>query len=240
VRKLVGVLVVVGCLVVAGAASSVTLKYPKFSNARGLKLNGDAELSGAKQGHRLRLVPAEGSQTGSAFTKRKVLKANKSFKTQFRFELHDTSLFPADGFAFVLHRGSKSALGDGGGGLGYGSINHSVAVEFDIFDNAEGDDPDDNHVDVHLNGNAGQGEAATSLQVELYGGTRWVWIAYSAKTGKLKVFVDDDKTKQGAEKLSYKHKIKRELGRKARAGFTAATGGGDADMDILSWKLKQK
>ena len=69
-------LVVVGCLVFAGAASSVTLKYPKFSNARGLKLNGDAELSGAKGGHRLRLVPAEGSQTGSAFTKRKVLKAN--------------------------------------------------------------------------------------------------------------------------------------------------------------------
>ena len=61
-----------------------------------------------------------------------------------------------------------------------------------------------------------------------------------AKAGKLKVLVDDDKTKKGAEKLSYKHKIKQELGRKARAGFTAATGGGDADMDILSWKLKQK
>ena len=52
-RKLVGVLVVVGCLVFVGAASSVTLKYPKFSNARGLKLNGDAELTGASGGNRL-------------------------------------------------------------------------------------------------------------------------------------------------------------------------------------------
>ena len=167
-----------------------------------------------------------------------MLKTNRSFKTQFRFEMHDSSSSPGDGMAFVLTSEGSDSIGGIGGGLGYDFGGRSVAVEFDIFDN--GGEPSGNHIGINLNGNAGNHVADVTPAFDLYGGVRWVWITYAAKSGKLKVFVDDDKTKKGAEKLSYKHKLKQALGRKARAGFTAATGGADADMDVLSWKLKQK
>ena len=49
----------------------------------------------------------------------------------------------------------RASIGDGGGGLGYGSIGDSVAVEFDTFDNG-GSDEDANEVAIIVNGKAGK------------------------------------------------------------------------------------
>jgi hypothetical protein len=186
VRKLTcASVVLLGLLIWGGSASAVTLNYPKFNNARGLSLNDEAALTGAGEGNRLRLVSADEGTRGSAFTKRKVLKSGKSFKTQFRFDMHDTASFPADGLAFVLQSEGKTVVGDGGGGLGYGSIARSVAVEFDIFDNPENVDPDGNHFAIHLAGNAGEFAAVKTPAFSLYDGVRWVWISYSAKSKRL-------------------------------------------------------
>ncbi len=61
--------------------------------------------------------------------------------------------------AFFIHSSGKGVIGDGGGGLGFGSIGDSVAVEFDTFDNG-GADEDANEVAILANGKAGKSKDA--------------------------------------------------------------------------------
>jgi hypothetical protein len=91
-----------------------------------------------------------------------------------------------------------------------------------------------------LNGDAGNPVEAAIPPFDLYGGVRWAWIQYAKRSKRLKVFVDDDSTKPGSPLLNERLPLRPALGRKTRAGFTAATGGENAVMDVLSWRLKQK
>ena len=125
------------------SGSQVLADYPDFSDVSKLKLNGDAEQAGDV----LRLTSADNDETGTAFTKKAVLNKKKSFKTEFNFSMHDSSGTPGDGMAFFIHSSGKGEIGDGGGGLGYGSIGDSLAVEFDTFDNG-GNDEDANEVGI--------------------------------------------------------------------------------------------
>src|SRR5262249_16799713 len=63
------------------------------------------------------------------------------FSLSFDYKIHgDWPL--GDGFTFVIQNAGLNALGQGGGGLGYGAseiggsggINNSVAIKFDVFD----------------------------------------------------------------------------------------------------------
>src|SRR5688500_4690824 len=106
-RKLsIGLAAAVGTLVLATGASAVKFNFPFFDDSTGtgrLQLNGDAFLTGAKQGHRLRLTPDDFFQTGSAFTRRKVVDSRRSFKTRFRISLLNSGGTPGDGMAFLIH-----------------------------------------------------------------------------------------------------------------------------------------
>jgi hypothetical protein len=59
-----------------------------------------------------------------------------------------------DGLAFVIQNDYPRALGWSGGGIGYGGILNSLAVEFDTYANDEYgvDDPSSNHVSVQTRG----------------------------------------------------------------------------------------
>lgn len=57
-----------------------------------------------------------------------------------------------DGFAFVIHGGDTSVVGDRGNQLGFGGIEDSIAIEFDTYQNKEFDDVNDMHVAVHAGG----------------------------------------------------------------------------------------
>jgi hypothetical protein len=72
-----------------------------------------------------------------------------------------------DGIAFVIQPIS-SALGSGGGGLGYESITPSLAVEFDTYQNTS--DPAEDHIGFMENGNASHpGEGTPSnMQPQQY------------------------------------------------------------------------
>ena len=227
---------VLAALVIAATAQGATVAdFPDFSDVSKLKLNGDAEQSSDS----LRLTSADEGETGTAFTRKAVLNKKKSFKTEFVIHMHDSSAAPGDGMAFIVHSASKNAVGDGGGGLGFGSIGDSVAVEFDTFDNG-GADEQANEVAILTNGKAGKSKDAAVPAFSLYGGLRYAWISYKARSGKMKVWVSDTSTKPSSPLVSAKVNLKSIFDDpKGRAGFTAATGGNNADHDVLSWTLKQ-
>ena len=121
---------------------------------------------------RLRLTPARPYHVGSVMRLETAPVLN-GFETGFTFQITDhsqqcsqvkdrsfgiathksCSIAGGDGFAFVLHGdvAGASALGGGGGGLGYSGLLNALVVEFDTWYNADpaaGDLPYD-HVAVH-------------------------------------------------------------------------------------------
>src|SRR6202035_820322 len=72
----------------------------------------------------------------------------QKFTTDFTFQLSAGSP-TADGFTFAIQGNSTAAIGSTGGNLGYGTIGKSVAVKFDLYNNAgEGTDS----TGLYLNG----------------------------------------------------------------------------------------
>jgi hypothetical protein len=109
-----------------------------FGNADGLMANGSATFLGNLG----RLTDGGFGEAGSIFTTYRVGVAE--FSTTFTFSIVPGTLPMADGLTFTLQGDSPSELGPSGGGLGYGpdnpfaspGIRKSVAVKFDIYDNA--------------------------------------------------------------------------------------------------------
>lgn len=113
----------------------------------------------------LRLTTDTQSQVGSAWFNTQQPVAG-GFSTTFRFQFtRGGEHTPADGIAFVIQNSSVTALGQGGGSIGYadgglpcnngltpppcGGIPNSLAVEFDTFNNASATgDPNANHISV--------------------------------------------------------------------------------------------
>ena len=222
----------------AAGASAVTISYPNFASASGLTMNGAAINTGGV----LRLVPGVSEEIGSAFTNRRVVSPKRSFKTRFRFSIHDGSATPGEGMTFVLHRSGAEALGvPPGGGLGYIGIEPSLAVEFDLFENLGEGDPNGNHVAILRDGDTETHLATATPEFDLENGTRWAWIEYSAARKRTKIYLSDTGSKPGRPLLSFKRKLSRVLGGgKLRVGFTAASGAEYAVMDVQTWTLKQR
>ena len=120
-------------------ASTVVINYGSGFSSSGLQLNGSTKLNGT----RLRLTDGGGFEASSAFYSTPV--NVQSFTTNFSFQMTSAA---ADGMTFVIQNGAATALGAGGGALGYEGIGNSVAVKFDIYSNAgEGTDSTGMYVD---------------------------------------------------------------------------------------------
>jgi hypothetical protein len=228
--------------------------YPKFCPVDGvvdgLNLVGDAHAVPVECV--LRLVSANPSwQVGAAW---RIIKQHveNGFSTKFEFRLHScrdgTREGCADGFAFVVQNYSDTAIGLGGGNIGYGGreyggIPNSIAVEFDIYRNSGSptEDPDPNHISVHTRGTApNSSDHADSLGWEseiadLPGADHFVRIEYVP--GMLSIFFPHDVSNPVLT-------VPVDLGQtlslddgKAWVGFTAATGGEWAVHDIKSWRF---
>ncbi len=110
-------------------------------------LNGSASSLG---GDCYQLTPDVGGQAGSIFSQ------NTIDLTQ-AFNLDATLFFGckdangADGIVFILTT-SNTALGNGGGGIGYEGITPSIAVEYDDYFNSGYNDPVPDHMAVTSNG----------------------------------------------------------------------------------------
>ena len=203
------------------------VNYSQGMSSTGLALNGVAALSGS----RLRLTNGKTNETSSAFFTTPV--NLRSFTTSFTFQLTSAK---ADGFTFTIQNVGTTALGPGGGGLGYGGykgIPASVALKFDLYNNSgEGINSTGLYVDgaaptipaVNLGGN-----------VNLHSGDVFnVQIAYDGNT--LTMTITDASFPADTFTQSWVVNIPGAIdGNTAYVGFTAASGGASAIQDILNW-----
>jgi hypothetical protein len=202
-----------------------------------LALNGSAAISGTA----LQLTNGS-AQAASAFSANKV--SISHFTTQFRFQTQDLTNPGADGFTFCIQGAGANAIGLLGGGLGYGpdlagdpgGIPNSVAVKFDLSDNAgEGNDS----TGLYTNGAAPTSAGSINLSntgIDLHSGHVFnVAMSYDGTT--LSVTITDTVTNATATQ-SYAVNIASIVGSSnAYVGFTAGTGGLFSNQKIQSWNF---
>lgn len=219
------------------------------SESTPLDLTGTAIIAGSA----VRLTPADREKVGAAWWPEKQ-RVRDGFQAGFEFQISDRGGIErgADGFAFVLQNSGLHALGGRGSaggfalGDGYGNpdrpgIPESLAVFFDTFKNRDAKDPSGNYIGIFTNGPTGQMRwppprlgFTKKLPFHLKDGrVHSVRIAY--KTPLMTVFLD------GAPEpvLSVPVDLTPVVDSAGRAyvGFTASTGDGYENHDILNWSL---
>jgi Legume lectin domain len=206
----------------------------------------------------LRLTPNSTFTAGSAWFSTQQTVGTGTFSTTFTFQLSgsNTQYGPADGIAFVIQNSpppGTNALGPDGCGIGFGDdtsgctlstggIPNSLTVELNTFLN-QGIDPSNNDITIQNCSGTLPNSVDPSCTVAVNsnlpstmadGNIHTVTINYSGPATKLlDVILDNvdlfpggvffDLTTIGLNSGS------------AWVGFTAATGGGDDNQDILSW-----
>jgi hypothetical protein len=214
-----------------------------FASHGGLTANGNAQFVPFATGAPntvARLTDGGGTnESGTIFTTQRV--DIGTFNTSFTFQLHDGTAIEGDGITFIIQGSSPTALGPGGGGLGYGpdhpggsgGIPNSIAVKFDTFDNAgEGADS----TGLYLNG-ASPSIPAVNLSntgIDLHSQDVFkVTLSYDGTT--LTETITDTKT-QATFTTQYTVNIAAAVGGNVGyVGFGGGTGGNTAVQDILTW-----
>jgi len=199
-----------------------------FTGAAGsLFLNGNAAINGSA----LQLLNGAQNQVSSVYSNTKQNVA--SFSTTFDFQM--TGNWPiGDGFTFVIQNAGSNALGIFGGGLGYKGMGNSVAIKFDMFDNAgEGN----NSTGLYINGTPPEAAGSVNLDgtgfnMRSYDPSR-ATISYDGAT--LTVTLKDLLTGATATQ-HYTVNIPSIVGSNlAYVGFTAGDGSLTSNIQILKW-----
>jgi hypothetical protein len=198
-----------------------------FPSGTGLSTNGSASLSGSS----ILLTNGVSNEAGSAFFNTPV--NVQSFTTDFNFQLTNAK---ADGFTFTIQNAGPTALGSLGGGLGYRHISQSVAVKFDLYDNA-GEGSDSTGI---FTGGAIPTVPSIDLTgsgINLHSGDRMnAHIAYDGETLTLTL---TDLVTLATWSQPFAIDIPSTVGgNTAYVGFTAGTGGSSATQQILNWTFE--
>jgi hypothetical protein len=231
------------------AQADLIIDYATFTGACGTSLTCAGSAGVAPDGA-LRLTPAAFNNAGAGYSTTPVeLGVGATFSTTFQFRMSDAGgIDPADGFTFVVARAS-TGLGGVGGGLGYQGVANSIAIEFDTYDNGEAGAS--NHVALDVNGSLSSlvtvspyGISSCHLGNHLSDGclsNGKVWSAtinYDGTTQKLNVSVQQEGMALLSLITDHIIDIGAVLGApEAFVGFTAATGSGFQNHDILNWRL---
>jgi hypothetical protein len=207
------------------SGSTTYINYPSNGFTAGnLSLNyGAAVTSGL-----LQLTNGGASQNRSAWFINPV--PVNAFTTDFTFQQLNAS---ADGMTFTIQNSNIWALGYNGGGLGYQSIPTSVAIKFDLYDNAgEGNDS----TGIYTNGIVPTLPSTdlTSTGVNLHSGdTMHAHIVYDGTN--LTLTLTDTVTNATTTKVFPINIPSVVGGSNAYVGFTGSTGGMSATQNVLSW-----
>jgi hypothetical protein len=235
-------------LLYAGAAAAGDFQYPDFASAQNLRLVASAHRAQKV----LRLTTASDFQAGAAWFRRKQ-PVSAGFDTTFTLQLtqQDRGRGGADGLAFVVQNDDRRALGGQGAAAGFmrsdvtlaeaGGIKRGIvrrlAVFFDTFKNRW--DASDDAVAICTTGQVADLSwpphclaYSERLPVNLKDGRPHVArIAYDPP--RLSVYLDGLSIRVASVDLASL------VGGDGSAwvGFTAATGAGHENHDILSWKF---
>jgi hypothetical protein len=241
-----GFLAAVFLLTLATNAFAVQVQFNGFSDTSGLTLNGATATASTADGIVLRLTPASGGKSGSAFSSQTVNAA--TFSTFFKFRITNPggSIFDcnaeagADGIVFVVQSVS-SDIGGTGQGIGYSGIDSSVGVEFDTWCNAANNDPSSNHLGIDTDGSVNHGAGSlntVNVTPNFDNGQIWyAWVDYNGTT--LEARVSQSSVRPATPKLTRVLDIPSILGQNsAYVGFTSGTGSDWGNHDILYWEYR--
>ena len=207
------------------------------SSVKGINFsNGFAGYSGVIQfngvsqpvGSVLQLTDGGPYESGSAFYTAPV--NIRGFSTDFTFVLANAV---ADGFTFTIQSLGPNAIGQLGGSLGYGRINKSVAIKFDLYNNdGEGSDS----TGIYTNGASPilPSVDLTGTGINLRSGDKMrAQITYDGTTLNLTL---TDRVTNATWSNAFVIDIPAAVGSNtAYVGFTGGTGGSSATQQILSW-----
>ena len=224
------------------------IRFDDFASIQGLSLVGDAEVSGKA----LRLTPARHDKSGAVWFREKQ-PVRLGFDTTFRFQLtHQGGVcHGADGLAFVLQNSGSAASGGRGSAGGFAvsdptnpqhaGIPWSIAVFLDTCRNEEEGDPSSNYIAIRISGKpndmrwptarlAFTPELSIHLKDHRVHTTRIVY-----RPPVISVFLDGSMTPvlETVVDLS----IVTDQQGSAWVGFTASTGWGYQNHDILTWSF---
>jgi len=195
--------------------------------AGAIQLNGTAALSGSA----IELTGGQPNQAGSFFYPQQV--DIRGFVTDFDFQLTNAQ---ADGFTFTIQTLTPYALGGTGGSLGYAGIQNSLAIKFDLYNNAgEGSDSTGLFTNGAMPTMPGSVDL-TNTGIDLHSGhVLHARIIYGNGTA-LRVILSDPSTGKTAEQ-DYTVNFANVFGATTTAyvGFTGSTGGLTATQTILDW-----
>jgi hypothetical protein len=190
-----------------------------------LQFNGNASISGGS----LQLTDGQPFEASSAFYATPV--NVQSFTTDFTFQLTNPA---ADGFTFTIQNTGVNALGGFGGTLGYApSVGRSVAIKFDLHDNAgEGLDSTGLFADGILP--TVPSIDLTGTGIDLHSGDKMsAHITYNGTTLNLTI---TDTITSATWSRAFPVNIPAIVGGStAYVGFTAATGELASTQQILNW-----
>lgn len=206
------------------SGGSETVNFPSGFTSTSLNLVGGATLKGTA----VQLTDGGDNEARAAWYPTPVSVQN--FITDFNFQITNPN---ADGFTFTLQNAGVGVVGEGGGSLGYQGIPKSVAVKFDLYNNA-GEGSDSTGV---YTGGATPYVPATDLSstaINLHSGHPFhAHIVYNGTTLALTI---TDTTTGAAVTENYTVNIPSAVGgNTAYAGFTAGTGGEASTQQILNW-----
>ena len=209
-------------------AAQADVVFANFSSVSDLNLQGSA----AQAGNVLRLTPSAPGLTGSAWYDTKV-KVGNGFITTFDFRISNLVNTGSDGFSFTLQSSSPTALGVGGGGLGFAGIGSSFSIKFDAHTNAF--EPLAPFVGFQPNGLDAQSASLGSTNVVPNfkdGNVHTARIAYTP--GDLSLYIDNMNIAVLSRAVDLSTIFSLDQGT-AYMGFTGSTGGGYENHDILAW-----
>ncbi len=214
---------------ISGSSTTVVNDPTGFSTSAGLSLVGGASLTGGA----LELTDGGGSEARAVWYAIPVSVQN--FTTDFNFQVTPASANIADGFTFTLQNAAAGvqAIGAKGGGLGYQGIGSSVAVKFDLYNNAgEGTDSTGFYTDGAVP--TIPAVDMTASGVNLHSGD--ILHAYITYDGTTLTLTLTDTVTNASFTTSTAIDIPTTVGgNTAYVGFTAGTGGLAATQEILNW-----
>jgi hypothetical protein len=232
-------LALIAAKLVGDQTLAATFTYRNFDSTDGLILQSQAS---AVDG-RLRLTPSVHGAAGGAWLDSKQF-VKDGFQTTFQVQITQKYASGADGLAFVIQNNPTPALGYAGCNIGYGGITNLVVVKFNNYhwlDHAYGNDYRKYDLIAVLAAHSPTTLLWDSISNTIAATTNGVFSDGQVHTarlvyvpGNLQVFMDDLENPLMTVYVNLAKVMNLDNGC-AWVGFTAGTGDGWQNHDLISW-----